>query len=147
MNSGESIAGSSAGDVSNQPSRIESSQSHNREVNLNLGSPEHPFQALFGAESDPVAMANAVLNHVNASIASFRVTSGQEWEYIYLSTGNLAVFGYTAEEFIADKSLWFSRIHPDDETAVRAVLIMLLQKTQPLLNIVTITRMVRCGGF
>jgi PAS domain S-box-containing protein len=109
MNSGGSTADSGFGDVPNQPSPIESSQSRVSATNPNLGS----FQALLEAAIDAI-------NHVDASIATFRMFADREWEYDYISAGNTAVFGYTAEEFIADKLLWLERVHPEDRESLLA---------------------------
>ncbi|MGA7936448.1 MAG: PAS domain-containing protein [Kovacikia sp.] len=113
MNSGESTAGSGFGNVPNQPSPIEPSQSQISAKNLNLGSSDHPIEALFEAAIDAIS-------HVNASIASFRVSANREWEYTYLSAGTKAIFGYTAEEFLAEKSLWLAQVYPEDQEALRA---------------------------
>ncbi|UBF28655.1 PAS domain-containing protein [Kovacikia minuta CCNUW1] len=111
MNSGKSTAGSGFGDVPNQPSPIESSQSQVNTTNSPLGSADRPSQAFFEAAIDAIC-------HVNASIASFRVFPNREWHHDYRSTGTQAVFGFTAEEFITDKSLWLTRVHPVDQEAV-----------------------------
>jgi PAS domain S-box-containing protein len=109
MNSGRSTASSGFGDVPNQPSPIEPSQSRVSATNPNLGS----FQVLLEAAIDAI-------NHVDASIASFRMFADREWEYDYVSAGNTTIFGYTAEEFIADKSLWLGRVYPDDQELLLA---------------------------
>lgn len=55
-----------------------------------------------------------IFNSVTAAISCIRVYSCQDWEYEYYSTGFEAVFGYTGAEFTADKSLWKSRVLPED---------------------------------
>ncbi|GAB4143009.1 MAG: hypothetical protein Fur0046_19850 [Cyanobacteria bacterium J069] len=55
-----------------------------------------------------------VLNNAIAAVCSFRVFANRDWVYDYYSTGSQSVYGYGAEELIADKHLWMSRVHPDD---------------------------------
>jgi PAS domain S-box-containing protein len=56
------------------------------------------------------------LGQPNLSIVSFRLFEHDPhtYDYDYCSAGCHAVFGYTAAEFMADRTLWRSRIHPDD---------------------------------
>lgn len=60
------------------------------------------------------AKLKKLLNSANASIASFRLFSDKHWEYEYWSEGCEIVFGYTAQEFLAVPSLWYSRVFPED---------------------------------
>lgn len=60
------------------------------------------------------AKLSDVLNGVVASIASVRILSDGTWHYEYWSEGCEAVFGYTAQEFLANQNLWQSRVFPDD---------------------------------
>jgi PAS domain S-box-containing protein len=55
-----------------------------------------------------------VVNSAIASITSFRVFAEDMWEYDYRSAGCERIFGYTAQELMADKNLWRSCIHPED---------------------------------
>ncbi|BAU63670.1 multi-sensor hybrid histidine kinase [Stanieria sp. NIES-3757] len=55
-----------------------------------------------------------ILDNAIAAIASFRVFNNQTWEYDYFSAGCERLFGYTREEFMADKMLWLSRVFPED---------------------------------
>ncbi len=57
---------------------------------------------------------NDVLNHTFAAIVSLRVFPNQDWEQEYISVGTSRIFGYTPQEFMADKFLWTSRVHPED---------------------------------
>lgn len=69
---------------------------------------------------------NHILDSAIASIISYRIEAlGQipysrnfymleGWDYDYCSAGCEKVFGFTAQEFIAEKQLWCSRVHPDD---------------------------------
>ncbi len=56
------------------------------------------------------------LSQPNLSIVSFRLFehNPHTYNYDYCSAGCDAVFGYSAAEFTADRTLWRSRIHPDD---------------------------------
>lgn len=49
-----------------------------------------------------------------AVIVNCRVFDNGDWEYDYFSSGAEILYGYTAEEFMADQSLWLSRVSPDD---------------------------------
>lgn len=60
------------------------------------------------------ARLNDILNNANASIVCFRVFSNRDWEYEYQSKGNEGIFGYTQAEILADKTLWMSRVLPED---------------------------------
>ncbi len=55
-----------------------------------------------------------ILNTPAASISSFRVFRDRALEYDYFSRGHEQIFGYTAEELIADSNLWLSRVLPED---------------------------------
>ncbi|MGB3202408.1 MAG: PAS domain S-box protein, partial [Nodosilinea sp.] len=41
-------------------------------------------------------------------------------ETIYVNTAVERLYGYSVEDFLIDKSLWFSLIHPEDEPLLRA---------------------------
>jgi len=49
-----------------------------------------------------------------ASITSFRLWDNRDWEYDYHSVGCEAIYGYTAQEITADKTLWISRVFAED---------------------------------
>ncbi|MCS6814464.1 MAG: PAS domain S-box protein, partial [Cyanobacteria bacterium] len=56
-----------------------------------------------------------ILNTTLVAITSFYIfDDDRRLEYCYGSAGCELVFGYTAEEFLADSNLWLSRVHPDD---------------------------------
>ncbi|MEE3715882.1 PAS domain S-box protein [Tumidithrix elongata RA019] len=57
---------------------------------------------------------NNILNSAIASIVCYRVYDNRDWEYAYQSAGSERLFGYTAEEIVADKALWQSCIFPED---------------------------------
>ncbi|OKH37628.1 hypothetical protein NIES2119_13060 [[Phormidium ambiguum] IAM M-71] len=61
---------------------------------------------------------NDILNTATASIASFRVYQNYTWQAEFYSSGCLTIFGYTAEELMADKQLWASRILLEDWQSV-----------------------------
>ncbi|MEA5582557.1 PAS domain S-box protein [Nodularia harveyana UHCC-0300] len=61
----------------------------------------------------------AILNNAVASaIVSFRVFPNYDWVCDYQSPGSEAIFGYTAEEIMANPSLWMSGVHPEDREQV-----------------------------
>lgn len=55
-----------------------------------------------------------VLDSTLASIFSLRLYPDHTIKYDYVSPGCERVFGYTAEEFMADSTLWRSNVHPED---------------------------------
>jgi PAS domain S-box-containing protein len=62
---------------------------------------------------------NSVLSHIHGTVACFHVFDDGRSEQDYLSPGHEVIFGFTAEEFKADKQLWQSRVLPEDwETVI-----------------------------
>ncbi|HEY9619381.1 MAG TPA: PAS domain-containing protein [Crinalium sp.] len=61
---------------------------------------------------------NDILNNTAAAIFSFRFYEDGHWEDDYISSGAEAIFGYTAEELLADSATWKTRIHPDDRESL-----------------------------
>ena len=55
-----------------------------------------------------------ILNSAVASIVSFRVYANREYEHDFYSDGCEVLYGYTAEELMADKHLWLSKVNPAD---------------------------------
>jgi PAS domain S-box-containing protein len=64
------------------------------------------------------AKLSTILNSAIAVIANFRLFANREWEYDYYSSGAEALYGYTPEELMTDKTLWMSRVFPEDLEAV-----------------------------
>jgi len=60
------------------------------------------------------AKLSTILNSAIAVIANFRLFANREWEYDYYSSGAEALYGYTPEELMTDKTLWMSRVFPED---------------------------------
>jgi PAS domain S-box-containing protein len=60
------------------------------------------------------AKLNDILNSAIAAITSFRVIPDHPWQCDYRSAACAAIFGYTAEELMADLTLWRSRVLPED---------------------------------
>ncbi|GAB4375662.1 MAG: hypothetical protein Kow00121_21680 [Elainellaceae cyanobacterium] len=71
-----------------------------------------------------------VLNSTFASITSFRLFPNGQWQYDYWSDGCEAVFGYTAQEFLTNQTLWISRVLPEDIEQQRVVNIKSLMVEQ-----------------
>ena len=71
---------------------------------------KHTEAALKASE----ARLNAILNSAVASIQRARVYANRTWEYEYFSPGSELIYGYTAQEILADHNLIASRIHPED---------------------------------
>jgi hypothetical protein len=59
-----------------------------------------------------------ILNSAIAAIVSMRVFANRDWHYEYYSAGCETVYGYTAQELLADKHLWMSRVLPEDVETV-----------------------------
>jgi PAS domain S-box-containing protein len=64
------------------------------------------------------AKLNDVLNSAIASITSVRIFPDGTWRSEYWSRGCETVFGYTADELMADPTLWPSRVLEDDASHV-----------------------------
>lgn len=65
------------------------------------------------------AKLSGILDSALAAITSVRIFADRtDWERNYCSAGCEEVYGYTAEEIMADKNLWRSRVLPEDLTTV-----------------------------
>jgi PAS domain S-box-containing protein len=64
------------------------------------------------------AQLNDILNTAIAAIGSFRMFANGDREYLFFSAGTERVFGYSAQEMMADKTLWLSRVHPEDKETI-----------------------------
>jgi PAS domain S-box-containing protein len=64
------------------------------------------------------AKLSAILDNAIAAIFSVRFFPDGSKEYEYCSSGVQSVYGYSAEEFVAEPSLWQSRVLPEDWQAV-----------------------------
>jgi PAS domain S-box-containing protein len=60
------------------------------------------------------ASLNDIINSAITAISRIRVFSNSTWEYDFCSAGHEKVCGYTAQELLADPTLWASRVLPDD---------------------------------
>ncbi len=60
------------------------------------------------------AKLSDILDNAIVSITSFRIFDDHTTQYDYCSAGCELLFGYTAQEFLADHNLWLARMHPDD---------------------------------
>jgi PAS domain S-box-containing protein len=67
---------------------------------------------------DSEAKLSSILSSAGAVIARFRLFTNQDWTYDYFSAGTEAIFGYSPKELKANKTLWISRIHPEDVKTV-----------------------------
>jgi PAS domain S-box-containing protein len=63
---------------------------------------------------DSEAKLSSILSSAEAVIARFRLFTNRDWTYEYFSSGTEAIFGYSPEELQANKTLWISRMHPED---------------------------------
>lgn len=89
-----------------------------------------PIEAALHAST---ANLNAVLNNAIAAIFTFRIYSNHNLEhtnlsseliygseYEYLSPHTQIIYGYSPDEFMADRHLWRSRVVPEDWQAIVA---------------------------
>ncbi|MFB2977200.1 PAS domain S-box protein [Microseira sp. BLCC-F43] len=60
------------------------------------------------------AKLNMILSSARGAVSHYRNYSNRVWEVEYHSQGCVWVWGYTAEELMADQYLFASRMHPDD---------------------------------
>ncbi|WP_054469679.1 PAS domain S-box protein [Planktothricoides sp. SR001] len=60
------------------------------------------------------AKLSNILDRAIAAIASYRAKSDRSWVFDYWSGGCERLFGYTAEELIADQNLWTNNVYPED---------------------------------
>lgn len=67
------------------------------------------------------AKLNDILSQASAAIVSFRVFANRTFEFDYFSTGCKTVFGFTAQELMADQDLWFSRLKPSNRDTIQAI--------------------------
>src|SRR5579883_2911523 len=69
------------------------------------------------------AKLSRILDSAITAIVSFRIFANRDWEYDYFSAGCEALFGYSTQELMADKTLWLSQVFPNDrETLVLPLL-------------------------
>lgn len=61
---------------------------------------------------------STLLNASSSVIAQSHVFLDGAWKYVYFSPNCEKLFGYSAEEFVADSGLWMSRILPEDQEQV-----------------------------
>lgn len=59
-----------------------------------------------------------VFDNVLASIMSFRIFADRTWVYDHCSAGCEDLYGYTAQDFLADPNLWLLLVLPEDMEAV-----------------------------
>ncbi len=60
----------------------------------------------------------AIMDNVAAAILNLRIWPNREWDYGYYSSSCERIFGYSVEEMRADKTLWLSRVLPEDVETV-----------------------------
>ncbi|PZV17230.1 MAG: hypothetical protein DCF22_04005 [Leptolyngbya sp.] len=61
---------------------------------------------------------STILNASSSIIVQSHIFLDGTWEYVYFSQNCYTLFGYTAEEFMADRGLWMSRILPADQEQI-----------------------------
>jgi PAS domain S-box-containing protein len=84
------------------------------ELNLLNQSFDQAAERLRRALQSSEARLNHLLDTAVAALTSKRIYPNGDWEYDYWSDNSGAVFGYTAQEIMANKTLWRSRVHPED---------------------------------
>jgi PAS domain S-box-containing protein len=69
------------------------------------------------------AQLKDIFNSAIANIGSFRVFANGNREYLFFSPGSEKVYGYSAQELMADQTLWMSRVHPEDRENIMMPLV------------------------
>jgi PAS domain S-box-containing protein len=112
---------------------LQAQQQQLTQANHNLEQLVAKLEQARAAQQQSEAKLKDVVDSAVASITSFRVFAEGNWEYDYRSAGCERIFGYTAQELTADKNLWRSRIHPEDqERVVSPTYQKILQGQSPL---------------
>ncbi|MFQ3627009.1 MAG: PAS domain-containing protein [Cyanobacteriota bacterium] len=62
-----------------------------------------------------------LLDGVDAAIAQIQVFADSRWCYGYCSAGYAHIFGYSAQEFVAQPDLWQQQVHPDDRAIAQTI--------------------------
>ncbi|MBF2084224.1 PAS domain-containing protein [Thermoleptolyngbya sp. C42_A2020_037] len=62
-----------------------------------------------------------LLDGVDAAIAQIQHFADGRWHYTYCSAGYAHIFGYSAQEFIAQPGLWREQVHPDDRAIAQTI--------------------------
>ncbi|MGE5657269.1 MAG: PAS domain S-box protein [Actinomycetota bacterium] len=78
--------------------------------------------------ADLEAKLNDLLQTATVAIISYQVFANQEFEYNYGSAGCEAIFGYSPAELITSKSLWHSRVLPEDRPTLLSAFESLLRE-------------------
>ncbi|BAU40643.1 PAS domain-containing protein [Leptolyngbya sp. O-77] len=67
-----------------------------------------------------------LLDGVDAAIAQIRHFADGRWHYVYCSAGYAHIFGYSAQDFIAQPDLWQQQVHPDDRAIAQTIFASIL---------------------
>ncbi|WP_448604637.1 PAS domain S-box protein [Thermoleptolyngbya sp.] len=67
-----------------------------------------------------------LLDGVDAAIAQIQLFADGRWHYKHCSAGYAYVFGYSAQEFVAQPDLWQEQVHPDDRAIAQAIFASIL---------------------
>ncbi|WP_277775424.1 PAS domain-containing protein [Thermoleptolyngbya sichuanensis] len=89
-------------------------------------------KALEHTSKQTVLQLQEVLNRACAAVTSFRLYADLSWDYDYRSPGSEALFGYSAEELMADAGLWLSRLPPEDRQMILSLHQTRLLHGQPI---------------
>jgi PAS domain S-box-containing protein len=68
-----------------------------------------------------------LLDGVDAAIAQIQQFADGRWHYTFCSAGYAYVFGYSAQEFIAQSHLWLDHLHPDDRAIAQTIFAAICQ--------------------
>jgi len=73
------------------------------------------------------ASLSDILNNALCAIGRFRLYPDLNWSYEFLSAGSAAIFGYTADELLADSTLFASRIPSEEkQSTIRPAIYQLM---------------------
>jgi PAS domain S-box-containing protein len=93
------------------------------ELNTQLAQEIHQRQVVEANLTESESLFQYVLDNAVAAITCFQLYPPEyNRKYVYLSAGQKQIFGYTAEELLADITLFTSRVHPEDQIHTRDIL-------------------------
>ncbi|GAB4473054.1 MAG: hypothetical protein OHK0037_33280 [Elainellaceae cyanobacterium] len=67
-----------------------------------------------------------LLDGVDAAIAQIQQFADGHWHYTYCSAGYAYIFGYSAQDCIAQPDLWQQHVHPDDRAIAQTIFASIL---------------------
>ncbi|QIR37381.1 PAS domain-containing protein [Tolypothrix sp. PCC 7910] len=75
-------------------------------------------EQLVPTQPDCQTQLDAIISSMRTIISKIRLPSSEEFFYEYISPNCLNILGYSPDEFLADPSLWNTRLLPEDQDAI-----------------------------